>query len=148
MRYLSIGRKQMPQTKQKNMKLTKIDKPTLKVLRPEIDAALKAVAEKYGIAIKAGNASFTENTAVFKLEVSLIGENGKALTQDVDRFTQYAELIGLKPDDLGKEFKYGGNTFKVWGLKTNIDGKHPVIAERADGKRFCFPIATIKNFVK
>jgi len=50
--------------------IKKLDKENLPILRSEIDIALQPIADKYGIKLSAGNVSFSEFSATFKLEVA------------------------------------------------------------------------------
>ncbi len=64
-------------------KITKFDKSALKALRADIDAALAAVGAEHGISLKAGNARFTNDTATFKLECTLLNSDGVAETKEM-----------------------------------------------------------------
>lgn len=75
-------------------KITKFDKPVLKALRADIDAALAAVGARHGIALKAGNASFTGDNATFKLECSLLNSAGVAESKTTVALKEcYPELV-------------------------------------------------------
>ena len=126
------------------MKTTKIDKQLLKALRVEITAALKLVADKYGIKLDAGHCSFTDMTAIFKLNMALISPDGTVLSAERERFTRYAELIGLKTSNLDAEISVGSFYYSIVGLKANIDGKYPIVCRRSDGKTFLLPTTTVK----
>jgi len=127
------------------MTTKQIDKQFLKLMRPDIDAALKAVAEKYGVQIATGNASFSANEATYKLKVNVIGEGGKVLTQEVERLAQYGEMIGLPGVKHGDKFTHKGSGYTIYGLKADISGKHPVIVDGAAGRRYAFPVSIIQT---
>lgn len=127
------------------MKTTTIDRELLKLIRPEIDAALKAVADKFGISIKAGKAAFSAMNATFKLELAVISENGDVVNKDAERFDKYAHLVGLLPEHRGAQVQLGAASYKITGLKSVIDGKFPIIAQRTDGKSFCLSVSAVKS---
>lgn len=78
-------------------KVTKFDKPTLRALRADIDAALAAVGAKHGISISAGNARFDANIATFKLNCALLNSDGKAETREMlDLKACYPELVNKR----------------------------------------------------
>ena len=62
--------------------ITQFNKANLQVLRTEIDNALKAVENQFGIKLHAGNASFSGNEVTFKLKGNTIGEGGTVITKE------------------------------------------------------------------
>lgn len=86
-------------------------------LRQDINVALQSVAEKYGISIKAGNASYNDESVQFKLVCTTMGENGQVETKEAKDFKVYASMYGLNKEDLGKEFTAGRDKFQITGLK-------------------------------
>jgi hypothetical protein len=55
-------------------KFTEFSKVNLPFLRDDINAELKALGEKYGIVLHAGNATFSPTACTIKLEIALEGE--------------------------------------------------------------------------
>lgn len=125
------------------MKITQLDRQNLKLLRSEIDVALKSLGDKYGIAFQAGNASFTYNNATFKLECNTIGVGGEVIDKDMAEFKSYGSMYGLKDTDLGRLINYNGNIYTVKGLRSSSK-KFPIIAKRQDGKMFKLPLSAVK----
>ena len=85
-------------------KITKFDKPTLRALRTDIDAALAAVGAKHGISVTAGSASFRDTNATFKLECAMLNSAGVAESK---------ELVALKecyPELVNKRITFGRGT--------------------------------------
>jgi len=75
-------------------KITKFDRPTLRALRVEIDAALAAVGAKHGISVTASGASFRDSNATFKLECAMLNNDGKAETKEMVCLKEcYPELV-------------------------------------------------------
>ena len=79
------------------MKITSFDRQNLKILRIEMDAALKTIGDKYGIMIRLGNISFLSESFKGKIEAFMI-ERREGLSDQEMRF-----LAGLKSDG----YKFG-----------------------------------------
>jgi cell division ATPase FtsA len=120
-----------------------INKDTLRLLREEINEAVNSVAEKHGIKIHAGNATYSHSgtNATFKLEVA-IEKDGEVIDKDAQSFLDYATLLGLEPEMLFKQFKAYGKTYKLVGYSPRAQ-KYPFLAER-DGKRYKLPKDAVK----
>ena len=115
--------------------IKQFDKPTLRALRADLDAALAAVAAKHGIAVRVGNASFMPNTATFKLELATKGDDGAVVTKEAQAFRQLAGSYGLAPTDLGREVTLSGDRFRIIGLRAAAI-KRPILLEMVgDEKR-------------
>ena len=114
---------------------TIIDKALLKILRPEIDAAVAAVASRYGLAsLHCGNGSFdpVAGTFTFKLEGAAEGAIGKAAALYM---SPDARFLGLPP--LGSKFTWAGHSYVTAGLKPSGS---KVICTRDDGNEYLFPV--------
>lgn len=123
--------------------ITKLDRTTLRALRASINAALAALASQHGISISVGNASYTDSTAVFKLNLAVKNPDGTVASRDREDFIQYASLYGMKPEWLGCTFQSLGKAFKIIGLAPKRR-KNPIICQEArTGKNFVFPAHSI-----
>jgi hypothetical protein len=98
------------------MNPTKFDKPLLRVLRQEIDMALKAVGDKYGMEISAGNASFAAKEAHFKVSLKLRGADGQVFDAAAESFKHHAWYVGLKPEHLGQSFTVRDKVYTISGF--------------------------------
>lgn len=108
------------------MKIKSIDRQTLKMLRPELEQALKALGEKYGLAFTAGNGSFGGDAGSMKININVIPEDGKIISKEAKDFEQYAELYyKVKPSDLGRTIIIQGRSFVLTGLKLGV--KRPFV---------------------
>ena len=129
-------------------RLRKFDAVTLNALRGEINKALEALGEKYGIAIDAGRATYYGPNATFKLELSTMQDDGAVMTKDATTFIQYAKILGLQVSDLGRVFELAGRKFKLIGYNTK-KRKYPFITECLnDGKHYCFGDTLIQEKFK
>jgi len=74
-----------------------------------------------------------QSSVTFKLEISEKGENGEEPAEM--EFRQWCNLFGLKPEDYGATFTYGGKTFKLVEICPTRP-KYPFVGENAQGKRY------------
>jgi hypothetical protein len=114
--------------------ITQFDRPILRALRSDIEAALKAVAAKHGISLNAGGLSFEPQRFSMKLEGAVIGADGNDASSEAASFTRFAAAFGFAPGDLGKRIMLGGKLFTIIGLRPNAP-KRPVLLEDANGRR-------------
>ena len=118
------------------MKIDKFDKPVLRLISADIEAALAPVAAKYGITFVYKGARFLEKSATFKIEGATIGAGGVVQNKDREMFKLYARSYGLSPSDLDRQIGYGWQReqYILIGLNTRRP-KYPIVAKRvSDGK--------------
>lgn len=120
----------------------KFNRDTCGLLRSEINAALKAVGEKHGVLVEAGNASFSDDFVNFKLRVSAKAEDGSVVSQEATDFKRFASLYGFFADDLGKEYSVRGKSYAIAGLK-NRSRTMPIIGRAKDGKLYKFTVESV-----
>ncbi len=96
--------------------ITSFDKVNLKHLRTVIDLALAPIAEEHGIQIRLGSCSFSDSTARAKLEFSVL-KNGVVVDMYAEAFKRSAEFLGMKPEDLGREF-INGEAYRLVGYNS------------------------------
>lgn len=127
------------------MKMTQINRTTLKWLRPLIVKALEPLSEELGIQLKLGNATFSITNFTFKLEGALQNSDGTFDTKEREDFKSHAFMYGLKATDLDKEFEYERDTYTIVGFKPRST-KYPILGKRvSDGKIFKFPVHTVRD---
>lgn len=124
-----------------------IDRPLLRNLRTDVEAALIAVGKRHGVLLTLGNASFTSDAATFKLAVAPATKEAAAAVasgaspKDVQAAADYKELAqayGLHVDWLNRTFQHGGSTLRVVGLLPN-KRKNCVLVEGTGGGRYIMP---------
>ena len=99
------------------MKVTTIDKTSLRALRPAIESALKDAGIE-GVAFRLGSATYSPGSnATFKLEVSLVKQDGTVATKEVTDWNRYAPLDGLPKDGIGKTVTINGRQVTITGYK-------------------------------
>jgi|TARA_R110000787_G_scaffold150692_3_gene264611 hypothetical protein len=118
--------------------ITKFDKPTLKLLRPEIDKSLAELSERFGITLKIGNIRYDDDTFTSKIEASLVGADLKA-----NDWSKHFWRFGMEEDWLGRTFEYDGDgqDYKIVGLKSRAR-KNQILIERL-GKTYRVDAAMI-----
>ena len=122
--------------------ITAFDKPTLRALRPEIEALLAPLADR-GVRVRLGNGRFDATTADFRLELVVdrpaTPDGTVRESKEATAFRRLAYAYGFHPDDLGKAFPYEGTTFRLVGCRPAAP-KRPIIIESLAGKRYvCGP---------
>ena len=122
------------------MTIKQLDTQTLKIVRAKMDEAL-AVLEEIGIHGETAHISYQDQNATVKVEISVIGDGGEVVTKTAADYDRYREMRGLP--ERGTQFTSRGTLYTITGFKPR-SRKYPVIATRADGKGFKFPIDAVK----
>jgi hypothetical protein len=117
--------------------IAKFDKATARVFQKEALAALKPLAEKYGVTVTEAGGLIEPTRFTAKFDFKTADAGAKAVEQAQTDFRQYAQLFDLLPEDYGKTFKHGNHTFTITGLKLGAP-KYSLTARRSDGKLFKF----------
>jgi hypothetical protein len=120
-----------------------LERSSVRALSEDIMEALKTVADKHGIHFASKGARFTPSNCTFKIEASVIGDNGVVESQERKDFVQYAFMYKLKPEWLDKTFVHGTDTFTITGLSTR-KSKNPVLCRNErNQKTYIFPANTV-----
>lgn len=124
-----------------------ITKDLLKKMRPEIDEALKVVAQKYGMTVNVGNMTFTSDNFVVKTDFKVIQKaaDGSVINPDEADFKKHCYLFDLKPEDYGGVIKLSGKDYQISGLNMKSRTKPIKITRVYDGKSFITNVETVKN---
>lgn len=113
-----------------------ITREMLNALRGDLEAALAPIAQKYGLTLETGHATYSANRFSMKIEGVLQGSK----SEEAERYEASAKWMRLPP--LGSEVTVSGEKFVTKGLKSR--GKNTVIIERVrDGKEFVCPVASV-----
>lgn len=122
-------------------KITKFDKPNIKVLRNEIDSALAEVGKAYGLNLSIGNIRFRDDEFTTKLTVVVAedGTGGEKVGTDQRWKRQWPNALnyGFTQDDLGKVIVMGRQRFELAGWRGRA--RHKVVAKKPDGKFAALP---------
>jgi hypothetical protein len=81
--------------------MDRFNKATLAALRPEVQAALDAIAEKHGITLKLGNIGFSPDGGSF---TSKVEGKVEAIANEAEhkRFLEYAAMYGYDPEKVAE----------------------------------------------
>ncbi len=126
--------------------MTTINVALLKAMRPDLDAALAEIGKKHGVKFKAGNASCNPSagTGQFKLEIVACAADGSVRDVDADMFLQFATLIGMAKEDLGKAVMVQGKPFTIAGYNPKAT-KNSIVIKSPTGSRFVTDVDTAKR---
>lgn len=102
-----------------------ITKETCRNLRSDMETALQAVAEKYGMDFNVGNMRFTPSTVSIKVEAAVLGENVENALQG--EFNLYCRRYGLSESDYGRQFvDHQGHRHIILGIKPRSK-RYPIL---------------------
>lgn len=123
-------------------KINSLDRTAVRRINSDIEAALKAVADRYGVQIKIGNSSFSNTNCTTKIDISTVNEGGTVMTKEATDFNRFASSFGITKK-LGDTFDFRYDRYEITGLKPR-SAKYPVLAKSlSSGKTFKFPVSVI-----
>lgn len=117
--------------------VSELTRSNLRMIKAEINEALEAVGEKYGLDIKVGGGNFTAANAKLNCMIATKGEGGAVNTREAEDFKRMAFRYGLKPEDFGRTFTEGGKVYKIVGCKPK-SYQYPILCEQG-GKTYKLP---------
>jgi hypothetical protein len=125
------------------MKLKEFDKENLQAIRNDVNSALKAVEERYGVAFDIGRITYTSATIRTKLSGTIVGAvsgaSNSVEAQLIIGLKSYGYIYGVSEKDAKKVFSANGNQYVFMGIKASSK-KYPFVVKRvSDGKMFKFP---------
>lgn len=121
-----------------------------RIITREIEAAAAAIFEAHGLTPKPASTTYGDEYRVRLVAIAtVVDERGvNKADPSVDAWDRYARHIGLPTEALGKEFTYGGKSYRVTGLNPRLRVKNPVQAVQvATGKAYVFPVDAVKAFL-
>jgi hypothetical protein len=101
--------------------------------RNEVEAALAAVAEKYGCEVTAGNIKYDNTSIDISLAFKAKGENGES-AEEMD-FRKLCGNYGFTPDDYNSVIITNGKGYRFVGFNTRAR-KNTCIIKDANGKTY------------
>lgn len=125
--------------------IKEFNKGNLQALRTELDALHKALEKKYGIALKVGNASYSNNEVTFKLKANTVSANGTVVTKEALNWPIYAELNGVGHFNVGDKFNSGGSIYEITGWNTRARKSPVMIKDIKTGKGYKCPTGMLLN---
>lgn len=123
------------------------DRNTASGIRSDIDAAIQAVGEKYGITLRAGAASYDAISLNVKV-TGVVAKTPSGKRPEQEEFLKHCnDWTGLKAEWLNQTFDQQGRTYTIVGKTIGARRKNCIIANRDDGKQFVVPVLTIVSFM-
>jgi hypothetical protein len=127
------------------MKISKLDKPSIKAIRLAMDKALAEVEAQYGIKISTGNARFTADEVTFKVKANVIDKFGTVLSKEAQAWELYAPTQGLDHLSVGDTVQLQGKSFTIKGYNTRAR-KSPINIEDHNGRGYKFSVSMFKMY--
>jgi hypothetical protein len=119
----------------------------IRELREKLQAVLDEFAKSNDLQATVGAASFTPNNVRFQLDLSVVGEDGEAITREAETFRLHAQSFGFSPDQLGEPFLHNGKRLKIVGLNIRST-RFPIIAADEEGKRYKYPAELVRALIR
>ena len=127
------------------MKISKLDKPSIKAIRLAMDKALAEVEAQYGIKISTGNARFTADEVTFKVKANVIDKFGTVLSKEAQAWDLYAQTEGLGHLSVGDSVQLQGKSFTIKGYNTRAR-KSPINIEDSSGRGYKCSVSMLKMY--
>ena len=139
--------------------MTLINESTIKTLRAEFQAALDAVAAKHGLSAGMGRITYDHTQTNFRCKLEVVtktkivkevvtGDVAQAVETDGDfdptwaaNFKRYAGMLGMTPNDLGKEVTVHGKKFIIAGYRPKARNK--MVLRRPTGGHVAYDERTV-----
>src|SRR5579863_1772678 len=100
------------------MKIKQFDKPVLKMIRQDLDAALKTVGAKYNITLSLGSIGYQADSFSGRLKATINDASGTTISPAALELKKYAKsYLGAK-FDANQTYIINGQPAKIIGLIT------------------------------
>ena len=119
---------------------TAINRDLLKTLRPEIEAALAAIAAQHGVKFKVGNATFDPTLGTFKFNLEGRATGGDA--PELIHLRRYAAMYNIDLAWLDRDKMVAGKAYRMTGLKLGSRLGAKITATGPDGRTYLFKPAS------
>ena len=127
------------------MKVSNVDKPSIKAIRMAMDIALAKVEKQYGIKISTGNARFSGDEVTFKVKANTIGTGGQVQTKEAQNWDMMAQVNGLGHFSVGDTIQLQGKSFTIKGWNTRAR-KSPINIEDQNGRGYKCSVSMVKTY--
>lgn len=128
-------------------KVKQFDRPTLRLLRKNLETDLSKIGKKYGIKMDMGNFSFSSEKFTTRMTVSVATKSTAMKNEDKSIFVSTVNLyypnINATKAFNGK-FVFRGRTYTVTEVKPSRR-RYPFLCKRDDGTGFKFPADVISR---
>ena len=125
------------------MKITQINREVCKQLRVDMNEAIKAKLEEYGLEGEFLNGSFDDELVTFKVDIKIAGamdKQEKQLSNSLSWYVKYiAEELGVdKEEILNKEYRMGVTRYKLIGYNSKAKAYPIIMQDIKTGKKYKF----------
>jgi len=132
------------------MKITQINREVCKQLRIDMNEAIKAKLEEYGLEGEFLNGSFDNELVTFKVDIKIAGamdKRDKKLSDSLTWYAKYiAEELGVNKDDiLNKEYRMGVTRYKLIGYNSKAKTYPLIMQDIKTGKKYKFEEIMIRR---
>ena len=132
------------------MKITEINREVCRQLRVDMNEAIKAKLEEYGLEGEFLNGSFDNELVTFKVDIKIAGAMDKLDKKLSDSLTWYAKYIaeelGVDKDDiLNKEYRMGVTRYKLIGYNSKAKTYPLIMQDIKTGKKYKFEEIMIRR---
>ncbi len=127
------------------MMINQLDKQTLKTISAELDLAMKNIENRYGVVLRTGTCRFTSEAATMKIEIATRGTAGEVVDTELANLRRNLEYLGLRDENVGQTFTYGGKTYKLTGYKPKRYAKPYRLQCLNDGKTYVAPADMVRR---
>lgn len=126
------------------MKITTFNKPTLRLLRGEINDALSAVASKYGIRFEIGNMRYDSQGFRTTLSAAVVSTAPAPTNEDGEVDLLSVSFGDTLPANLqGRKFTAGGTTYTLIGVSSRRR-QYPFSGEGPQGGKYKFTLDQVQ----
>lgn len=122
-----------------------IDRENAKKLHKEMNAAIKAVGDKYGLQFEEHSAKYSSEsiTGRFTLKATPDGT-----TPEKHEWDKHCTMFGFKKEDFGREFiDTAKRRWVISGLKAN-SRKYPILVKNSNGTKYVMEAQNVRNFLE
>lgn len=123
-------------------KIENFNRATLREISAEANAALQAVAAKFGLTFEAKSGSYSTMEFNFKAQFKL--NTPQAAVKQINELASTARMLGLPEDIVGQSFFSNGVEYKITGLDLNRR-KYPVSGVNKAGSKYKFTASVVKQ---
>ena len=132
------------------MRITEINREVCKQLRVDMNEAIKAKLEEYGLEGEFLNGSFDNELVTFKVDIKIAGamdKRDKKLSDSLTWYAKYiAEELGVNKDDiLNKEYRMGVTRYKLIGYNSKAKTYPLIMQDIKTGKKYKFEEIMIRR---
>jgi len=132
------------------MKITQINREVCKQLRVDMNEAIKAKLEEYGLEGEFLNGSFDDELVTFKVDIKIAGAMDKRDKKLLDSLTWYAKYIAEelgvdKEEILNKEYRMGVTRYKLIGYNSKAKTYPLIMQDIKTGKKYKFEEIMIRR---